>query len=266
MAIRVRNELDGERWVVFARNWGNQGWCSLKKHPLEAADAKGVEADHLSLFLPNPGASGVEVVKANLRSYESRPQYVTRNPGEARAYEPTINDDGSGAYIRFDLPSSAKRTMILGEIELKWAPAKVERDKPALFACKLPSVLPARGAEDPEAVSRELEAGMTNEQLTRLRDQMMKTAQLEETYSKALTLEEELSEREVIVTVTATGQPGVSSVPAAREERARERAKATKDKTKATADESLLRELCVSAKGSMEDPNYKRLCKGQSPP
>lgn len=264
MAIRVRNELDGERWAVLARNWGNQGWCSQKQHPLEKADERGIEADHLSLFLPYPGASGVEVVRTNLRSYESRPQYVTRNPGEARVYKPTINDDGSGAYIRFDLPSSAKRTMIIGEIELKWTPAKVKRDKPPLFACKLPSVRRAQESSEPEDISRALEAAMTDGQLSRLRGRMLETARIEKTYSKELTLQEERPESGMIY--TATGQRRVPVSVPVRAEREPERAKATKDKAKAAIDESLLRDLCALATSAKEDPDYQRLCKGQSPP
>jgi hypothetical protein len=91
-------------WAMFARNWGNEGFCSNHDHP--QPDLK-----HITFHLPQPtGATAVREISRDFK---------TSNPTIAFVSEVGRVADGAEITLFLGLPS--ERTFVNGEVCLNWA-------------------------------------------------------------------------------------------------------------------------------------------------
>jgi hypothetical protein len=108
MALRrtenpILQTVDPKRdcWAIFARNWGNEGFCSNHDHPLPV--------DHITLHLPAPvGATAVTEISRDFKS-----------SGTTAVSEVGLVEDG--AEITMFLGRPDDRTHVNGEVCLSWA-------------------------------------------------------------------------------------------------------------------------------------------------
>lgn len=104
-AIHTNKDPNDDTWAFFARNWGGEGFCSQKDHPLSLST--------ISFILPPPldGYSNPQVLTdANQTEIEFS------NPGMSYALTPT----GSGGNLTLTLLSPENKSLIDGEIHMKW--------------------------------------------------------------------------------------------------------------------------------------------------
>jgi hypothetical protein len=98
-----------DRWALFARNWGNEGWCSHDQHVLDR--------DRIAFVLPGPlGSYKVETVTDPSQSPTSfnatavglsvvKPQFIS----------------GQGARVALILGDPSRRTEINGFLHVTWS-------------------------------------------------------------------------------------------------------------------------------------------------
>jgi len=111
MAIRVKEDPDDEEWAIFARNWGDEGFCASQQHYLDLAGRA------LTFRLPWwPQARQVTVA--------SETQFLTNG---VSVTGPLVNPQpgpavGRGAVlVTFFLPQPEARAVVHGELHLHWS-------------------------------------------------------------------------------------------------------------------------------------------------
>jgi hypothetical protein len=114
MAVRA-NDPDAtpnvETWMLFARNWGNEGSCSHKGHPL-SKDRK-----QLHLIIPNADALGF-----------TASEIVFRHNAGSQATASISPLPGEGALVTFDnLSDPDDRDFIEGSVKFQWTTSAAPR-------------------------------------------------------------------------------------------------------------------------------------------
>jgi hypothetical protein len=99
MALHLSGDAANDRWAFFARNWGNQGFCSRNQHYWDISP--------LSVFIPGPdGATDFALVdqevKAN-RDFGIRASFVN-----------------GGVLLSFDLGAPESRAIADGLVRIRW--------------------------------------------------------------------------------------------------------------------------------------------------
>ena len=103
LALRVSDSSNDEAWAIFARNWGNEGYCGDQQHYLDVQT--------LRIRLPwRPGATGVTLSSAEFRTNTSQ---VT-----GPSLEPAANQ---GVSVVFTLPPPEAHARVHGLLHLQWA-------------------------------------------------------------------------------------------------------------------------------------------------
>lgn len=97
-----------DTWAVFARNWGDEGYCGSNQHNLPVTDLK--------LLIPWP-ASATNVIVGPETQF-----YVFSNSGSNAAVpSPQITYAvGQGVLIDFRLPDAGTQMGVEGELHLQW--------------------------------------------------------------------------------------------------------------------------------------------------
>lgn len=101
-----------DTWAIFARNWGNEGYCSSHDHPIPAGP--------LTIRVPwmtkatrpgqSPMATGVSIT-----STSDLWSNISRGSAGSVSIVP-----GVGVLLTLDLPSASAQPLYWGTIELKW--------------------------------------------------------------------------------------------------------------------------------------------------
>ena len=110
MAVDMENaDLGDDKWAVFARNWGNEGYCSSDQHNLSV--------DRLSLRIPwLAGATSVTVLPTTqFHMYSSagkHPIVALPRISYARAL---------GILVQFNRPDASNQVGFDGEVHLQWS-------------------------------------------------------------------------------------------------------------------------------------------------
>lgn len=102
------SNLSDDQWGVFARNWGDEGFCSSNQHNLPGSDLK--------IQIPwIPGATAVAVLP-------DTQFYVFANSGSSASVPtPQITiATGQGILVDFTLPDSSAQLGVDGEVHLQW--------------------------------------------------------------------------------------------------------------------------------------------------
>jgi hypothetical protein len=104
MAIRVRSDSTKDVWAIFARNWGNEGYCSRYQHHLL------LSGNQYKVSLPwRGGATGVNVAGTQFKANVS---------GLSWWWGTTF---GQKVNVTFQLPAPDAHGRIHGEMVLNWS-------------------------------------------------------------------------------------------------------------------------------------------------
>ena len=108
MAVDMDNsDLNNDSWLVFGRNWGDEGYCSVLPHPLPLTDVK--------LLIPwQSGATDVTVLPET-QFYT----FVNSDSNAGADWHITVAK-GQGVQIEFTLPDPAAQVGVNGEVHLRW--------------------------------------------------------------------------------------------------------------------------------------------------
>lgn len=147
IAINVKSDMndDGtidEVWAVFARNWGNEGWCSRNQHNLNLE----TNSNRLLLTLPwgpdipaGKAASSFEVLNDGTRFLSSSNQ----------AKGPELSIAGTqGILLSFVFPPAKDQARIHGELRLRWRMPTTVGGQPPLTSNATTSAVSTRPQEE----------------------------------------------------------------------------------------------------------------------
>jgi len=104
LAMHVEN-LPGdiaqdERWAIFVRNTGDEGFCSHLEHQLPLAD--------ISILIPHPGATGAQLIQPDFRANNGN---VTMD---------TPHYENGGLLLTFHLGPPENGSMVDGSFTVRW--------------------------------------------------------------------------------------------------------------------------------------------------
>lgn len=105
LAIQLDESRSNNRWAIFVRNWGDEGFCSSLNHELNLPDQK------MSLLLPWPGAKGL---KAEVQQISTGATLPTTGLLQDE------NGQGEGALVTFSLPKPSERGLSEVLLRLQW--------------------------------------------------------------------------------------------------------------------------------------------------
>lgn len=161
MAVDMDNSnLSDDQWGVFARNWGDEGFCSSNEHNLPGNDLK--------VLIPwLPGATAVAVLP------DTQFYPFANSDSSASVPSPQITvATGQGILLDFALPDPSAQLGVEGEVHLQWT---VSAPRTAIIR-RLGPVQPTRPPEHemekPETRVAALFAGLTAPQLQTLRSRI----------------------------------------------------------------------------------------------
>lgn len=105
-----------DRWAIFVRNWGDEGFCSSQQHDLNTRQ--------ITLKLPpRPKAPGPLVAS----SEQDTRLYHVKGDGNFSVWQGA----GDGAQVTFDLPPPGEEGYWYGELDLEWTDPPVSQSRPA---------------------------------------------------------------------------------------------------------------------------------------
>jgi len=167
-------EADGRlssRWAIWARNWGNEGYCSRYDcHHRLVLDPSG----SMTLRLPLGAVTGVSDLEFG--SSDEETQLWANSPAIGVAQKPDLDPSGAFALVRLKLPPPEKTPLVYGELTLRFrgtseasAPACPADPRASTTGAALISARtgPA-GPEGAEGLLAELAARVPPEDRTRL--------------------------------------------------------------------------------------------------
>ena len=99
MALHLSSSADDDRWAFFARNWGNQGFCSSNQHYWDVSP--------LSLFIPGPeGATGFTLLEQDVKANQDLQIGASFMNG--------------GVLLNLNLGAPESRAMADGSVRIRW--------------------------------------------------------------------------------------------------------------------------------------------------
>jgi hypothetical protein len=117
MAIHVKSDPSDDVWAIFARNWGNEGYCSQDQHLLNLA------ANQVRIILPvNPGMSDPELLSATT--------FQASSPDLKWSWAPVPQ----GILFTANLREPGTHSRINGELHFKWKTIAAGEDNKRGFA------------------------------------------------------------------------------------------------------------------------------------
>lgn len=160
MALRISNEGSDDRWAFFARNWGNEGFCSSDQHYWDQSP--------LSLFIPGPrGATDFKLVDQDVRAN--------------RDLAIRANFMNGGVLFSFDLGAPESRSLADGSVRIRWtvAPATsgatlAANGAASTFGLPIRTRLIAQQPIGGDAENLTLTAGLPAERIAQIRRQLIR--------------------------------------------------------------------------------------------
>ena len=238
LAIEIDPTPSNNRWAIFARNWGNEGFCSRYDHELTLPDGR------LRLTLPRLG-SGPTVLhdSSEFASTNSRVSFPAVEFDSVSSAGPDVGN----VVLTFDLPPPGEKVTAEMLLTLQW---KATQPSP------LPPTRVSTGAPPAAApTKREREANTTEarlaEALAGLKAKGPMPAASESPQPKVTASMKAL--HPVTITPFKRPTPGVARPPAARLQI---------DSDKLARDKALLRVVCDSpdAKKAIPERDLARVC------
>ncbi|HCC58396.1 MAG TPA: hypothetical protein DEQ47_14285 [Solibacterales bacterium] len=164
MAVNVDNSnLADDRWTVFARNWGDEGFCSSDQHYLPTNNVK--------LMIPwLAGATSVTV------GPDTQFYVFTNSDSSATASSPQITYAANqGVLLDFNLPAPSAQVGIEGEVHLQWTLAGGARTTTRILRPALPLAIIHPNRAEPEKDKPEMRVSGLVKQMTAPQLQMLRT-------------------------------------------------------------------------------------------
>lgn len=149
-----------DTWVIFARNWGDEGECGSLQHFLDA--------NTVTVDLPRPGNVPADAV--------GLPTGDNTFYAHGTSVGPAIHPSAQGVQVSFNLQSGADKPFEVGEVHLNWtggassaasasagpaAPARAATVQPAPAQPAVAQPADDGGDNDAEATVAAIWAGMT---------------------------------------------------------------------------------------------------------
>lgn len=146
-----------EVWAIFARNWGNEGWCSRDQHYLN------LETHSNKLLLTIPWGPDTPAGNSAL-AWDVVGDGTTFLTNNNQASGPEVSAVGSGGILlSFVLPKADDRARIHGELRLRWKmPPTTVPAAPSVSAMANPA-MSATSTAPQEEEDRELSKAMGEE-------------------------------------------------------------------------------------------------------
>jgi len=161
MALHVSSSGGDDRWAFFARNWGNEGFCSRNQHYWDVSP--------VSVFIPGPdGATDFTLldqdVKAN-KDFQIRASFVN-----------------GGVLLSFDLGAPESRAIADGSVRIRWTKPAAPRGAAvvmgggqrasSVFGPSIRGELTAHQQRDGRAEDLTLTAGLDAARIAQIRKQL----------------------------------------------------------------------------------------------
>lgn len=155
IAIEMNDDLNDNTWMVFARNNGDEGACSIKQHPLFGAGVQQGPLAEVKLLIPPPlkeKVSGADLGSGTI-FYSNNSTSPTATYFDKLFLNPNgpdfIRDNNQGVALTFNLTSCGAgcTPLIEGEVHINWQRAGSEpflvelSARPILDACVNPDEL-----------------------------------------------------------------------------------------------------------------------------
>jgi hypothetical protein len=139
MAIHLNSDVNNDQWSFFARNWGDEGYCSQEQHYWDVSS--------LSIFIPEPVPS-------------SDFSFVTQDLYESQTVPVQAGKVQGGLVLTFGLGTPESRALVDGSVTIKWVPTPPTTGKPVtpLHGILHPFVLSAAIGGQTDSVSARLAA------------------------------------------------------------------------------------------------------------
>ncbi|HEY6828853.1 MAG TPA: hypothetical protein VI259_18465 [Gemmatimonadaceae bacterium] len=170
MALHLSSDAADDRWAFFARNWGNQGFCSSDQHYWDVSP--------LSLFIPGPrGATDFRLidqdVKAN-RDFAIRASFTN-----------------GGVLFSFDLGAPESHALADGSVRIRWtvppptsgSVVAAGNNAASTFGPSIRSRLTTQQRMNGRAEDLTLTAGLTPERVAQVRRQLAQPAPVRNAHS-----------------------------------------------------------------------------------
>jgi len=166
MAVDIDNSnLSNDQWGVFARNWGDEGFCSDDEHTLPGSDLK--------VVIPwLPGATAV-AIGPDTQFYP-----FSNSDSSAAVPSPQITvATGQGILLDFTLAGPGAQMGVEGEVHLQWTLPAAARTAIMSKRVAPPAILPvpAEEGERPENRIAAVISGLPAAQAQALRSSLADT-------------------------------------------------------------------------------------------
>src|SRR5262249_7375355 len=135
MAMRVKQNQNEDVWAIYARNWGNEGYCSSKNHRLLLT--------RITLRLPMPYAAAAQIDGPATKFVRNNPQVAWGS-----AFEPSEH----AQYVTLVLGGPENKPLIDGELHLRWTAASPQ-PVTAVPNFRIPANPPPGTAASPQPVT-----------------------------------------------------------------------------------------------------------------
>jgi len=113
MAIRLNDDPHDDTWAVFARNWGNEGYCGPDDRPLRMGDpVTGTQLWTVRILLPPPPG-------LTWQDARRTPDSAVEMSDPGMSFD-SLLQPGSGVLVNFHLLSPDKHSLADGVIHLDW--------------------------------------------------------------------------------------------------------------------------------------------------
>lgn len=156
VAIQVTDTKDTNKWAIFARNWGDEGFCSHFDHQLDLSNTQNA----IHLLLPYHSATGPRI---------KRDDYEVATWSQDSGQCPTYGfrkDEGEEVTIPLPPPGEQKLTEVV--VDFEWPDGASGAEYPKIEKTKVKKLLATRRSQEesqePGAAPRSVE-----EQLGQLR-------------------------------------------------------------------------------------------------
>lgn len=111
LAIHVKDDPSDDTWAMFARNWGNEGFCGHNQQVVDFNEVAPGRFEYVFRLPWRPGAAAVQVVAEEfLMRVSTEGPYITPEPGK-------------GVRVAWILPHHSQRDRVNGTLRLKWTSA-----------------------------------------------------------------------------------------------------------------------------------------------
>jgi hypothetical protein len=97
-----------DSWVMFARNWGNEGECGSQQHYLDA--------NTITVDLPRPGNVPANATATLTGDNTFRVHGMSSGPA--------VHNSAAGVQVTFTLPNGSDKPWAAGELHLNWTGTK----------------------------------------------------------------------------------------------------------------------------------------------